>query len=135
PGSGPVETSITAGSRLHLGDQGHRPAGAGGGPRGAILMHGSGAMAQLVARLVRNEKVAGSNPASSTISGVPEHVTSVEAGAGAKATSAATIRVRRLSALPMFVWRCAGARSVRHDHPLVPVPWAMRRWTGSPAVG
>src|SRR5699024_6884723 len=30
-------------------------------------MHGSGAMAQLVARLVRNEKVAGSNPASSTI--------------------------------------------------------------------
>ena len=50
-------------------------------------------MAQLVARLVRNEKVGGSNPPSSTIEDVLELLTSVDVGSGVRAARGSASRI------------------------------------------
>ena len=54
-------------------------------------------MAQLVARFHGMEEVRGSNPLSSTIEDVLEHLTSLDAGSGARAAKGSASRIVALS--------------------------------------
>ncbi len=52
-----------------------------------------GAVAQLVARLHGMEEARGSNPLSSTIEDVLEHLTSVDSGSGVRAANGSASRI------------------------------------------
>lgn len=64
----------------------------------------TGALAQLVAHLLCKQGVRGSSPLRSTVSDVLEHLTSVEAGVGARAANGSASLIGALSSSLIFVF-------------------------------